>query len=130
MSTIINAVIGINFVRESNQHDKNEYTLDAQEEANAANAARDGVPIKYTFREKWSGVDLWAMPKLTELRQILQGPTECANLAPAKHAASTKKNVEPIRESAQVTFPLFPRAWRTSSKLTKAAQPTADERSD
>lgn len=72
MSTLINAVIGINFVRESNQHDKNEYTLDAQEEANAANAARDGVPIKYIFREKFSGVNLFAMPKLNELRAILQ----------------------------------------------------------
>lgn len=65
-------MLGISFVRESNVYDKNEYTLDAQEEANAANAARDGVTINYTFREKFSGVDLWSMPKLTELRAVLQ----------------------------------------------------------
>lgn len=68
----IPTVIGISFVRESNQHDKNEYTLDAQEEANAANAARDGVTLRYSFRERFSGVNLWEMPRLNELRAVLQ----------------------------------------------------------
>lgn len=62
----------ISWARESNQYDKNEYTLDAQIEANRRNAERDGLTISHTFREKWSGVDLWAMPQLTRLRSLLQ----------------------------------------------------------
>jgi len=68
----MSTITGINFVRESNLYDKNEYTLDAQIDANSANAARDGVVINHVFREKFSGVDLWLMPKLTELRRLLE----------------------------------------------------------
>lgn len=69
MSSLITA---ISFARESNQWDKNEYTLDVQVEANAANAQRDGLQISHTFREKFSGVTLWNMPELTRLRSLLQ----------------------------------------------------------
>lgn len=69
MSSVITA---ISFARESNVWDKNEYTLDAQIEANLENARRDGYQIAHTFREKYSGVDLWAMPELTKLRNLLQ----------------------------------------------------------
>lgn len=69
MSSIITA---ISFARESNVWDKNEYTLDAQIEANLENARRDNLAIAHTFREKYSGVDLWAMPELTRLRSLLQ----------------------------------------------------------
>lgn len=69
MSVLITA---ISFARESNVWDKNEYTLDAQIEANAANAARDGLTVSHTFREKFSGVNLWEMPELTRLRSLIQ----------------------------------------------------------
>lgn len=69
MSVLITA---ISWARESNVWDKNEYTLDAQMEANAANAARDGLTIAHTFRERYSGVDLWIMPELTRLRSLIQ----------------------------------------------------------
>ena len=69
MSAIITA---ISFARESNIWDKNEYSLDVQTEANQANARRDGLTIAHSFREKYSGVDLWAMPELTRLRSLLQ----------------------------------------------------------
>ena len=69
MSSLVTA---ISFARESNQWDKNEYTLDAQIEANQANAQRDGLTITHIFREKYSGVNLWEMPELTRLRSLLQ----------------------------------------------------------
>lgn len=65
-------ITAISWARESNQYDKNEYTLDVQVEANQRNAERDGLTISHTFREKFSGVDLWAMPQLTRLRSLLQ----------------------------------------------------------
>ena len=69
MSSIVTA---ISFARESNLWDKNEYSLDVQVEANQDNAHRDGLTIAHSFREKHSGVDLWAMPELTRLRSLLQ----------------------------------------------------------
>lgn len=44
-------ITAISWARESNQWDKNEYTLDVQVEANQRNAERDGLTISHTFRE-------------------------------------------------------------------------------
>lgn len=63
---------GIIWARESNQHDKNEYSIKSQVDACKARAAQDGIPVGHTFIEKFSGRDLHKMPRLTEMRRLLE----------------------------------------------------------
>jgi len=65
-------LIGIIFARESNRYDKTVYSLKSQVEACEAAAKADGVKIFRVFREQFSGRDLSKMPKLGELRQLLE----------------------------------------------------------
>jgi site-specific DNA recombinase len=67
-------MLGIIFARESNRYDKTVYSLKSQVEACLERARADGVPVteKYVFREQFSGRDLRKMPKLAEMRKILE----------------------------------------------------------
>lgn len=63
---------GIIWARESNQHDKNEYSIKSQIDACTARAEADGIPVAHTFIEKFSGRDLHRMPRLTEMRRLIE----------------------------------------------------------
>jgi site-specific DNA recombinase len=65
-------MIGIIFARESNRYDKTVYSLKSQVEACEKAARAEGIDIVRTFREQFSGRDLGKMPKLGELRALLQ----------------------------------------------------------
>jgi site-specific DNA recombinase len=65
-------MIGVIFARESNRYDKTVYSLKSQVEACEEAAKAEGVEIVQVFREQFSGRDLSKMPKLSELRRLLE----------------------------------------------------------
>jgi DNA invertase Pin-like site-specific DNA recombinase len=67
-------VSGYVWARESNQHDNEIYSLTVQLETCLEMAQKDGVhvPRSNIFKVQFSGVNLWAIPQLTELRAVLQ----------------------------------------------------------
>src|SRR5262245_32077345 len=66
--------IGIIFARESNRYDKTVYSLTSQVEACLERARAEGVVVeeRHVFREQFSGRDLHKMPKLGEMRRLLE----------------------------------------------------------
>jgi len=71
--------IGFIWTRKSNKHDKTVITLDVQLEACLKQAEKDGVhvPPENIYRVRFSGVDLFAIPELNELKKrIAADPTQ------------------------------------------------------
>src|SRR5262245_18838443 len=65
-------MIGYIWTRESNLFDKEKYSIKSQLDACREAAQADGVTIAREFQVQFSGRDLWAIPELTELREIVQ----------------------------------------------------------
>lgn len=72
-------VIGFIWTRKSSRHDKAIITLDVQLDACLEQAKKDGVvvPPENIYRVRYSGVDLFAIPELNELKaRIAADPTQ------------------------------------------------------
>jgi hypothetical protein len=73
------APIGFIWTRKSSKHDKTIITLDVQLDACLEQAKKDGVvvPPENIYKVRYSGVDLFAIPELNELkRRIAADPTQ------------------------------------------------------
>lgn len=60
------------WTRESNLYDKERYSIKSQLDACREAAKADGVEVAREFSVQFSGRDLWAIPELTELRELIQ----------------------------------------------------------
>lgn len=65
-------MIGYIWTRESNLYDKEKYSIKSQLDALRELAEADGVEIAREFQVQFSGRDLWAIPELTELRELVK----------------------------------------------------------
>ncbi len=74
MSQLITALVGYIWARESNEHDKEIYSIKEQVEGCLEQARRDGVfvPPENIFRVQFSGVDLFKIPELKTLWQRIE----------------------------------------------------------
>lgn len=60
------------WTRESNIHDAEKYSIKSQLDACREAALADGVEVAREFQVQFSGRDLWAIPELTELRELIK----------------------------------------------------------
>ena len=65
-------MIGYIWTRESNLYDREKYSMKSQLDACREAAQADGIEIAREFQVQFSGVDLWTIPELTELREIVK----------------------------------------------------------
>lgn len=67
-------MIGYIWARQSNKYDKAVYSLESQVDACREAARKDGVTVtpEREYVVKFSGVDLWAIPELAELRRAIE----------------------------------------------------------